>query len=67
MPCGATTLAKHVVEVTKNGLVDGSGSNPGGGFGNPGSGFGNPGGGHETHGGGDGFEGPGGQLSIIDT
>ncbi|GJY53609.1 hypothetical protein Tco_0445273 [Tanacetum coccineum] len=29
MPCSATTLAKHVVK------VDGSGSNPGGGFGNP--------------------------------
>ncbi|GJV45900.1 hypothetical protein Tco_1430436 [Tanacetum coccineum] len=45
MPCSATTLAKHVVE------VDGSGSNPGGGFGNLG-------GGRETYGGGDGLEGP---------
>ncbi|GJT92808.1 hypothetical protein Tco_1081653 [Tanacetum coccineum] len=52
MPCGATTLAKHVVEV--------SGSNSGGGFGNLG-------GGRETRGGGDGFEGPGGQVSIADT
>ncbi|GJS85274.1 hypothetical protein Tco_0751815 [Tanacetum coccineum] len=41
-------------------LVDGSGSNPGGGFGNMR-------GGRETRGGGDGLEGPGGQLSIVDT
>ncbi|GJU79408.1 hypothetical protein Tco_1281773 [Tanacetum coccineum] len=37
--------------------VDGSGSNPGGGFRNTRDG-------RETHGGGDGFEGPGGQFSI---
>ncbi|GJY97453.1 hypothetical protein Tco_0514363 [Tanacetum coccineum] len=36
--------------LTNNGWVDGSGSNPGGGFGNPGGGFGNPGGGRETRG-----------------
>ncbi|GKC42731.1 hypothetical protein Tco_1060453 [Tanacetum coccineum] len=43
--------------LTNNGWVDGSGSNPGGGFGNPR-------GGRETRGGGDGLEGPCGQLSI---
>ncbi|GJZ27164.1 hypothetical protein Tco_0571417 [Tanacetum coccineum] len=45
MPCGATTLAKHVVE------VDGSGSNLGGRFGKPRAG-------RETRGGGDVLEGP---------
>ncbi|GKA28421.1 zinc finger, CCHC-type containing protein, partial [Tanacetum coccineum] len=40
------------------GLVDGNGSNPGGGFGKPR-------GGREIRGGGDGLEGPGGQLSIV--
>ncbi|GKF56673.1 hypothetical protein Tco_0167013, partial [Tanacetum coccineum] len=51
MPCGATTLTKHVVEVsggalllrrevfllmlTNKGWVDGNGSNPGGRFGKP--------------------------------
>ncbi|GJY41228.1 hypothetical protein Tco_0428498, partial [Tanacetum coccineum] len=59
MPCGATTLAKHVVEV-RNVIFDGSDLNANGGCGNPG-------GGHETCGGRDGFEGPGGQLSIVDT
>ncbi|GJY49743.1 hypothetical protein Tco_0439699, partial [Tanacetum coccineum] len=63
MPCGATTLAKHVVEVRHVILmnkvqVDGSGSNPDGGFGNPG-------GGRETHGGGDGFEGPSGNCPSL--
>nr|GEY77200.1 hypothetical protein [Tanacetum cinerariifolium] len=43
--------------LTNNGLVDGNGSNLGGGFGKPG-------GGRETHGGGDRLEGPGGQLSM---
>ncbi|GJT87160.1 retrovirus-related pol polyprotein from transposon TNT 1-94 [Tanacetum coccineum] len=43
--------------LTNNGWVDGSGSNPGGGFGKPG-------GGRETRGGEDGLEGPDGQLSI---
>ncbi|GKA87419.1 hypothetical protein Tco_0809183 [Tanacetum coccineum] len=43
--------------LTKNGWVDGSGSNPSGRFGNPG-------GGRETRGGGDRLEGPNGQLSI---
>ncbi|GJX18246.1 hypothetical protein Tco_0219078 [Tanacetum coccineum] len=42
-----------------NGWVDGSGSNPGGGFGKPR-------GGHETRDG-DGLEGPGGKLSIVVT
>ncbi|GJZ33489.1 hypothetical protein Tco_0578925 [Tanacetum coccineum] len=42
MPCGATTLTKHVVEVV------GNGSNPGGGFGKPGGGL-------ETRSGGDGI------------
>ncbi|GJS63006.1 hypothetical protein Tco_0677570 [Tanacetum coccineum] len=75
MPCGATTLAKHVVEVRHVILMNKiqdvwrigkiliskiCGSNPDGGFGNPR-------GGRETRGGGDGFEGPGGQLSIVDT
>ncbi|GJV31202.1 hypothetical protein Tco_1391602, partial [Tanacetum coccineum] len=41
-----------------NGWVDGSGSNPG-------DGFGKPGGGRETRGGGDGLEGPDGQLSMV--
>ncbi|GJU06388.1 hypothetical protein Tco_1122818 [Tanacetum coccineum] len=43
--------------LTNNGWVDGSGSNPGGGFGKPR-------GGRETRGGEDGLEGPGGQLSM---
>ncbi|GKD70969.1 hypothetical protein Tco_1325059, partial [Tanacetum coccineum] len=45
--------------LTKNGWVDGNGSNPGGGFGKPGCGL-------ETRGGGDELEWPGGQLSIVD-
>ncbi|GJX86306.1 hypothetical protein Tco_0337080 [Tanacetum coccineum] len=52
MPCGATTLTKHVVEVSCT---------------NPGGGCGNLGGGRVTRGGGDGLEGPNGQLSIVDT
>ncbi|GJY29199.1 hypothetical protein Tco_0404966 [Tanacetum coccineum] len=46
--------------LTNNGRVDGSGSNPGGGFENPG-------GGRETRGDGDRLEGPSGQLSFVDT
>ncbi|GJZ25498.1 hypothetical protein Tco_0569751 [Tanacetum coccineum] len=69
MPYGATTLTKHVVEVsrgallwrrgvlllmlTNKGWVDGNGSNPGGGFGKPG-------GSRETRGGGDRLDGPDG-------
>ena len=44
--------------LTNKGWVDGSGSNPGGGFGKLR-------GGRETHGGGDGLEGPGGQLLMV--
>ncbi|GJX66802.1 hypothetical protein Tco_0301145 [Tanacetum coccineum] len=74
MSCGATTLAKHVVEVRHviwmNKIQDvwrirkiliskiWSGSNPGGGFENPG-------GGRETHGGGDACEGPDGQFVLL--
>ncbi|GJY74096.1 hypothetical protein Tco_0478527 [Tanacetum coccineum] len=43
--------------LTNNGWVDGSGSNPGGGFGKPG-------GVRETRGGGDGLERHNGQLSM---
>ncbi|GKC57974.1 hypothetical protein Tco_1085572, partial [Tanacetum coccineum] len=74
IPCGATTLTKHVLEVsggallwsrgvlllmlTNKGWVDGNGSNLGGGFRKPG-------GGQETRSSGDGLEGPGGQLSMV--
>ncbi|GJS18668.1 hypothetical protein Tco_0413140 [Tanacetum coccineum] len=66
MPCGATTLAKHVVENEQNQDVWKVGkilisniccSKPGGGCGNPGDG-------RVIRGGGDGSEGPCGQLSI---
>ncbi|GJW50903.1 hypothetical protein Tco_0092254 [Tanacetum coccineum] len=78
MPSGATTLAKHVVEVRHviwmNEIQDVVWR-----VGkiliskiwccclNPGGGYGNPGGGHETRGGGDRFEGPDGQLFTVDT
>nr|GEY44937.1 hypothetical protein [Tanacetum cinerariifolium] len=47
-----------VVNVTKQSWVDGSGLNPGGGFGKTG-------GDRETRGGGDGLEGPDGQLTMV--
>nr|GEV09109.1 hypothetical protein [Tanacetum cinerariifolium] len=61
MPCGTTTLTKHVVEVkgalllilTNKCWVDGNGSNPGGRFGKLRGGL-------EIRSGGDGLDGPGG-------
>ncbi|GKC38775.1 hypothetical protein Tco_1051159 [Tanacetum coccineum] len=72
MPCGATTLTKHVVEVRHvawmNKIQDVGGLGKslflrfGGGCNgsNLGRRFGKPGGGQETRGGGDGLEGSGG-------